>query len=172
VIDDRPVSLANVLWNLDDANLDPDVLADLRDRMECLGTFAPATHGGREVSGEAMAIVTARKAWLDAGSPDDGDERRAFFSALLHFDIANGPVYTDATAPTKPPREMSAPEWTGPDRWQHWAAEFAHHPDDHAGPAPAGFVQIGPWESVTFVSTSPSEPPIRDWRRPLRRVQG
>jgi hypothetical protein len=74
--------------------------------------------------------------------------------------------------PTKPPREMPAPEWTGPDRWQHWAAEFAHHPDDHAGPAPAGFVQIGPWESVTFVSTSPSEPPIRDWRRPLRRVQG
>jgi hypothetical protein len=143
---DRPVSLANVLWNLDDANLDPDVLADLRDRMECLGTFTPAP-----------------PAALTIPNHFDGQSPTHWVTLLLGHNPLLGALYdyacavekgapeavivnrrdrliavadTFAAAPTKPPREMPAPEWTGPDRWQAWTGDTTRNPDDVGVPCP------------------------------------
>ena len=141
--DDRPVSLAAVLRFIDAEMGALDMRgACIKQALRALPTVAPATHGGREVTGEAMALATSRKAWLDAGSPDDGDERRAFFSALLHFDIANGPVF--ATPPKPSPAPEMLREWSGPDRWDTVTKEIDNEPKpDEAGWE--GYEPIGAW---------------------------
>jgi hypothetical protein len=67
--------------------------------------------------------------------------------------------------PTKPPREMPAPEWIGPDRWQ---TATSHGPTVGNPPdkdAPEGYQPIGAWQPFA------SGDSWTDWRRPLRRVQ-
>ena len=65
-----------------------------------------------------------------------------------------------------------APEWTGPDRWQYWIAESAYHPGDYAPLAPEGYKPVGPWECPCPPFVAANGTYNRDWRRPLRRVQG
>lgn len=76
--------------------------------------------------------------------------------------------------PTEARRRLTGAtrEWSGPDRWQHWIAESAYHPDDYAPPAPGDYTPVGPWECpcLPFIATNGAY--NRDWRRPLRRVQG
>ena len=67
------------------------------------------------------------------------------------------------------PRGLPAPEWTGPDRWQAWTGDTTRNPDDVGVPCPDGFVPIGAW---TYEIVVVDDKGFRDWRRPLRRVQG
>lgn len=68
---------------------------------------------------------------------------------------------------------MPAREWSGPDRWQAWDTAGGEHPDDGDGVEPPdGFTPIGPWKPYQWRGGGEVSQPYRDWRRPLRRVQG
>lgn len=85
-------------------------------------------------------------------------------------------LYLSAIAlddPTEARRRLTevAREWTGPDRWQVWTTDNPNiHPEDpDAEPCPDGYEPIGPWYFEWVIVHTKA---FRDWRRPLRRVQG
>ena len=172
---DRPVSLAAALEavaNRDDIGINThNVIAEV---LRSLPTFAPATHGGREVSGEAMEVLQVVRSLGNSTRPSDVSKVGARVDQWL---AAGADIYTTPPAPTRPPREMPAPEWTGPDRWQVWSADAS---DDQAtAPADDGYTPIGAWKLVGVGPTNlranggPEDmDTVRVWQRPLRRVQG
>ena len=105
-----------------------------------------------------------------------GDRTRVNLDALKKLgtviELTADKLFSYGAFPKPPPAPEMPREWTGPDRWQAWCNLGT--PDDV--PVTPGFVAIGPWKPcgiAAVVTTNPEHITdiVRDWRRPLRRVQ-
>lgn len=131
--------------------------------LEALPTFAPATPDAPKSVDEMAAEMGYTKCAHPACEGYNNNTSECVSERTIIR------LHAEHTAPTKPPREMPAPEWTGPDRWQAWTGDTTRNPDDVGAPCPDGFVPIGAW---TYEIVVVGDKGFRDWRRPLRRVQG
>ena len=164
-VSDRPVSLAAVRRLIIEC-VGHSVARELDAELDALPTFAPATPDApKSVEEMADAIGTILPCPF-CGSNADHRGEAAYVRCTNLSCEAMGPS-NDPTGSkwNAVPRGLPAPEWTGPDRWQHWTSESDSHPDDRGKPEPDGFMAIGAWQPFA------SGDSWTDWRRPLRRVQ-
>lgn len=168
--DDRPVSLAAAIGEITRANECGDIndgpFVELENALRALPTFAPAT----PAAPKSVDEMAAEMGYTKCAHPACEGYNNNTGEYVSERTIIR--LHAEHTTPTKPPREMPTPEWTGPDRWQHWIAESAYHPGDYAPLAPEGYKPVGPWECPCPPFVAANGTYNRDWRRPLRRVQG
>lgn len=182
--DDRPVSLAAVeelIRAREFAFASDDGFRRALSDVRALPTFAPATPDApKSVEEMADAIGTILPCPFCGSSADHRGEAAYVRCTNLSCETM-GPC-DDPTGSkwNAVPRGLPAPvrEWTGPDSVQA-CFESVHIACPGETAAPDGFVAVGPWEpgnvwlypdwQTPQGETIPM--PVRDWRRPLRRVQ-
>ena len=177
VSDDRPVSLAAAIGEITRANECGDIndgpFVELENALRALPTFSPATPDApKSVEEMADAIGTILPCPFCGSSADHRGEAAYVRCTNLSCETMGPSDDPTGSKWNAVPRGLPAPEWTGPDRWQHWIAESAYHPGDYAPLAPEGYKPVGPWECPCPPFVAANGTYNRDWRRPLRRVQG